>query len=490
MGKRTGAQMSGMTRFVSMAVLASTLASCGGGGSGGGNTGSAPAPAPAPTPAPTPTPTGTCALSTRQEWVEGAIREWYLFPETLPGTINRAAYANIDDFVDALTAAARAQNKDRFFTYVTSIAEENAYFSSGSTAGFGFRLQYDPSARRVYVVESFENAPALAAGIDRTDEITAIGTSSSALTNVTDLFAAGGSQAVVDALGPSTAGTTRTLRVSGPSGVRTLTVAKADYSLSAVSSRYGAKVLNDGGRQIGYINLRTFISSANQQLANAFADFRAKGITELVIDFRYNGGGLVSTAELMGDLLGRNRTASEVWSATTFRASKSSQNSTRLFQQRSDSIAPTKIAFITTGSSASASELVINSMLPYLGNNVALIGANSYGKPVGQIAIDRSACDDRLRVVAFSTRNSAGSDNYFNGLATVVPNTCRASDDYSKQLGDPAEASLKTALDFLAGRSCTPISGVQTAQAAGAGRRDPLVPIAPTAAQRETPGLF
>lgn len=482
--------MSKNMRLVSLAVLASLLASCGGGGggSGGGNTGFTPAPAPAP--APTPTPTSTCALSTRQDWVEGQIREWYLFPETLPATINRSAYANIDDFVDALTAGARAQNKDRFFTYVTSIAAENAFISSGSSAGFGFRVQYDASARRVYVVESFENTPALAAGIDRSDEIVAIGTTPSALTNVSDLFASGGTQAVVDALGPSTAGTTRTLRVTGPSGTRTLTVTKADYSLAPVSSRYGAKIINDGGRKVGYLNLRTFISSANQPLINAFADFRAQGVTELVIDFRYNGGGLVSTAELIGDLLGRNRVTSDVWSVTTFRPSRSSNNETRLFQPRSESVAPTKVAFITTGSSASASEMVINSMLPYLGNNVALIGANTFGKPVGQIAIDRSACDDRLRVVAFSTRNSAGSDNYFNGLASIVPNTCRAADDYSKPLGDPTETSLKTALDFLAGRSCTPISGVQTAQALSASRREPLMPEIPTAAQHETPGLF
>jgi C-terminal processing protease CtpA/Prc len=476
-----------VSRVVSLGVLASVLASCGGGGGSGSGAPIGTAPAPAPTPSPTPT--STCSLSARQQWVEGAIREWYLFPETLPATINPAAYSSIGSFVDALTAGARAQNKDRFFTYVTSIAEENAYFSSGATAGFGIRLQYDATARRVYVVESFENAPALAAGIDRTDEIVAIGTSASALTNVTDLFANGGTQAVVDALGPSTAGTSRTLRVTGPSGTRTLTVTKADYSLAAVSTRYGAKILNDGGRKIGYLNLRTFISSANQPLINAFADFRAQGVTDLVIDFRYNGGGLVATAELIGDLLGRNRVTSDVWSVTTFRPEKSSNNETRRFQPRSESVAPTKIAFITTGSSASASEMVINSMLPYLGNNVALIGANTYGKPVGQIAIDRSACDDRLRVVAFSTRNSAGSDNYFNGLASIVPNTCRAADDYSKPLGDPTETSLKTALDFLAGRSCTPISGVQTAQSVGA-RREPLVPNAPTAAQRETPGLF
>ena len=47
-------------------------------------------------------------------------------------------------------------------------------------------------------------------------------------------------------------------------------------------------------------------------------------------------------------------------------------------------------------------------MVPYLGSNMALVGANTYGKPVGQIAIDKTSCDDRFRVIAFATQNAAG----------------------------------------------------------------------------------
>jgi C-terminal processing protease CtpA/Prc len=474
-------------RWTALASATALLAGCGGGGGSGGTAVTPPAPAPTPAPTPPPT-TAACGLAARQAWVDGAIREWYLFPETLPATLNGASYATLQDYVDAMTATARAQNRDRFFTYVTSIAEENAYFSSGATAGFGIRLQYDTAARRVFVIEAFENAPALNAGIDRGDEITAIGTSASNLRSVADIMAAGGTDGVVDALGPSTAGVSRTVQVAGPSGTRTISIAKADYNLAAVSSRYGAKVIDDGGRKVGYINLRTFITSANQPLIDAFASFRTAGVTDLVIDFRYNGGGLVATAELMGDLLGRSRFTSDVFSQTTFRPEKASNNETRRFSPRGESVAPTRIAFITTGASASASELVVNAMLPYLGSNVALVGANSYGKPVGQIAVDRSACDDRLRVVAFSTRNAAGSADYYNGLASVVPKTCAAGDGFTRPLGDPNETSLRAALDFIAGKSCTPIATGQTGQSLRA--RGMLTPANPSAAQRETPGLF
>ncbi|PAX07173.1 S41 family peptidase [Sphingomonas lenta] len=478
------------SRSVSFLALLAVLTGCGGGGGGGSSTTTVAA---APAPAPTPAPSSTCSLRDRQDWAAAQLREWYLFPETLPASLDPSGYADVNDYVDALTATARSQRRDRFFTYVTSIREENAFFEQGSSAGFGVRLSYDTAGRRLVVSEAFEGTPALAAGIDRGTEILAIGTSSADLRSVADLFASGGPNAVSNALGPSTAGTARLLRVADASGTRDVTVAKADFALTPVSSRYGARILNDGGRQVGYLNLRTFIDTADGQLRNAFATFRAAGVTEVIVDFRYNGGGLVSIAELMGDLLGANRTSADVFSITAFRPEKSQFNETRFFSPQPQSIAPTKIAFIGTGSTASASELVINSFVPYLGQNVALVGTNTFGKPVGQIARDRAQCDDRLRVVAFATQNRDRQGNYYDGLATTVRATCRAGDDLNFPLGDPREASVRAALDFLGGRPCSTIASAAreaSVQAVGQGRRELLTPERPSVVQREVPGAF
>jgi carboxyl-terminal processing protease len=151
-----------------------------------------------------------------------------------------------------------------------------------------------------------------------------------------------------------------------------------------------------------------------------------------------------------------------------------------------------KIAFIGTPSSASASELVMNAAIPYLRANTALIGGNTFGKPVGQIALDRSACDDRLRVVAFRTENAERQGDYYTGLASKFSATCRAGDDVTRQLGDPQEASVRAALDFLGGRQCTPIasSGITAQGVREVEQRELLTPAAPTTAQREVPGLF
>ena len=436
------------------------------------------------------TTTSGCSLVERQNWAFAQLNEWYLFPETLPASLSPAPYANLDDYVDALTATARSQRRDRFFTYVTSIREENAFNTSGSSAGIGIRLATDATTKKAFVSEAFEGAPGLAAGLDRGTEIVAIGDNASSLRTVSDIITAEGTAGVTAALGPTTAGVTRTLRIANASGTATVSVTKADYALSPVSSRYGAQIIDDGGKRVGYLNLRTFISSADPQLRTAFNDFRAAGITEFIVDFRYNGGGLVSTADLLGDLLGGNRSTFDVFSQTTYRPEKSSRNSIKRFAPLAQSVSPVKIAFIGTGATASASELVINSFVPYLGTNVALIGANTFGKPVGQVALDRAACDDRLRAIAFSLRNSANSDAYYDGLATAVKASCAATDDVTKPLGSAQEASVRQALDFLAGKTCTPIATGQASLSLRASTPQLLRPEAPTVSQREVPGLF
>lgn len=474
------------------------LSACGGGGGNGGSTtGTATPPPTSVTPAPAPTPpppavAAGCSLRERQDFAGSIMNANYLFPETLPAD-RTPREPTVQEYLDRLTATARAQNKDRGFTFITSIAEENAFAQSGATAGFGIRLALE--GQRLLISEAFEGAPALAAGIDRGTEILAIGTTSANARLVSDILTAEGQAGLSAALGPADPGTTRFLRFRDAAGnTREASVAKANFALTPVSSRYGARIIDDGGKKVGYLNLRTFsVTTADPALRDAFAQFKAANVTEVVVDFRYNGGGLISIANLLGDLLGGNRSRSDVFSFTTFRPERAASNSTRFFAPQPQSIAPTKIAFIGTRASASASELVINAFVPYLRNRAALIGTNTFGKPVGQEAFDRPACDDRLRIVTFATQNAERKGDYFNGLASTVEASCQAGDDLTKPLGDPQEASTKTALDFLAGRSCTPISATAKSgeSLSAIGReRELFVPERPSVVQREVPGAF
>ena len=343
------------------------------------------------------------------------------------------------------------------------------------------------------MLEAFESGPAFAQGFDRGTEILAVNGTTTA-----SLLASGGPRAFSDALGSSNPGVTRSFTIRQPDGSeQTVSVIKSEFELDPISDRYGVKVIDNGGTPVGYINLRTFIvDDAGPQLRVAIDQFRQQGINQIILDFRYNGGGLVSVAELLGDLLGADKVGQE-FSRTIFRDSLSNNNATKLFDRQPEAIAATKIALIGTGSTASASELVGNAFIPYLGNNTALVGSNTYGKPVGQIARDRTECDDRLRVVAFRTVNAAGGGDYYTGLASVYPQTCGAPDDIFDQLGSPNEASVGTALGFLRGAACNAI-GQAGEPTASLDRRvrvrqveyETIMPSEPSAAQYRIPGLF
>ena len=107
-------------RNVLSATLAFSLVACGGGGNGGGGP---IAGGPTPTPTPTPT-TSACSVSARQDFALAVLNEWYLFPDLLDTTVSKSSHATVQSYIDALVAPARAQSKDRGFTYITSIEEE------------------------------------------------------------------------------------------------------------------------------------------------------------------------------------------------------------------------------------------------------------------------------------------------------------------------------------------------------------------------------
>ena len=165
----------------------------------------------------------------------------------------------------------------------------------------------------------------------------------------------------------------------------------------------------------------------------------------------------------------RNRATSDVFDYTTFRPEKSSNNATHYFQPQPQSIAPTRIAFIGTGGTASASELVINGLIPYLHANAALIGTNTYGKPVGQIALDRSvrrpAARDRLR----DPERRPARAPIIDGLATFVEASCQAGDDVDLPARRPARSLDPRGARFPRRPALQPgTSGGLTAQSVGA----------------------
>ncbi len=418
------------------------LAACGGKGAGTGSG--------------APVGGGSCGVESQKQFVLSAAREWYLFPELLPTSIDPAAYSTTTQFLDALTATARGQSRDRFFSYVTSIQTEQALLSSGESAGFGFSVLTRTATSQAFLAQVFEGSAAADAGFARGDELLAVGTSVATLQSVSTLLAT--PDGLTNAFGPSTAGTARTIRWRNVAGtVFEREVVKRAFTITPVPALQVQLIPRAGTTPIGHLTLRTFISTADAQLRAAFDTFRQNGVRDVIIDLRYNGGGLVSTAEVLLNLLGGTN-ATQVSYATQLNASKSGQAETIRFQQTAQTIPILRIAFITTGQSASASELVINSMAPYA--QVAVIGERSYGKPVGQFAFDVASCDFRLRLVAFRTVNSRGDGDYYTGLPSAAysaggDTSCAATDDLSRLPGNTAEGMTAEAVFWINNNRCT-----------------------------------
>jgi len=461
-------------RFVSgaLSALLVSIAGCGGGGGGGGDDEGTSA---------------ACAEPARKQFVLDVTRQWYLFPELLPSTVDAAGFPTAASLLDHLTATARAQRKDRFFSYLTTRSAENSLLGAGEFVGFGFRTRTDPVSRP-FVTEVFESSPAAEAGLQRGDEIVAVD-AGAGFVPVTQLLADG--DTISDALGPAEAGVRRGLRLLRDGNTRDAAVTKRTVTIDPVSSIYGALVLPlPGTTGVGYLNLRTYVATADSQLRDAFAQFRALGLDYFIVDLRYNGGGLVSTAEILGDLLGGDRSTADVQLRMVHSAAKAAENTTRNFQPVAQSVRPVRIAFLTTGATASASEINVNTMAPWV--EIAIVGEDTFGKPVGQLAFDLQGCEDRLRLVSFKLENARGQGDYYDGLAATLPFACAATDTLEQPLGSAAEGLTAAALAWLATGACTSIIPATTARAkpagASAAERYPL-PKQPSPAQFWLPGV-
>ncbi len=424
--------------LVALSTLMTLMAGCGGGGGGGTGSGT----------------DGPCGEATRKQWVLNVAREWYLFPDLLPASTDIAAYSTAEDLLDALTATARAQGKDRFFSYLTTKSAENSLLGEGQFVGFGFRSRTD-AGNRPFVLDVFEGSPAATAGLQRGDEVIAVDQGSGFVSVAQSL--ADGSTTFTDLLGAADAGVQRGLQVLRNGQILEMQLSKRTVTIDPVPDSFGTRVLPmTGTTGVGYLNLRSYISTADPQLRTAFQAFRAQDIRDFVIDLRYNGGGLVSTAELIGNLLGGDRTSLDTQYTIVHSTSKSGQNSTVRFQRQAESVRPVRIAFLTTAATASASEININAMHAWA--EVAIVGSDTYGKPVGQLAFDLgNACTDRLRLVSFKTVNANGVADYYAGLASSMTFACAADDTLGAPMGDPADGLTQAALQWINTGACASV---------------------------------
>jgi C-terminal processing protease CtpA/Prc len=338
---------------------------------------------------------------------------------------------------------------DRGFSYLTTPAAEEQFLANGTYFGFGLMLD-DRIEDELWVRGVFTQSPAAVAGLGRGDRILEIDGRT-----IAELEAIGG---VGQALGPSESGVTRSFLVRPASGGADQTV-PLTTSVVVIDAVPLHDVFDVDGEQVGYLLFHSFIDTAVPGLIAAFEDFQAAGITRLVIDVRYNGGGLLSLAASINDILGGwapdvamggPGNVGQVQYRFRFNSDNADRERDETFYADDLALPLETIVFITSDETASASELLINALGPY--RDVYVVGQRTYGKPVGQEARDFCGGSMRLRLVSFELVNVNEEGGYFEGL----PVDCEAADDLGAPLGSDLEASLATALAVATTGTCPP----------------------------------
>ncbi|MEL6868817.1 MAG: S41 family peptidase [Pseudomonadota bacterium] len=395
-----------------------------------------------------------CSATGQKQFVLDAMRDVYFWVDDLPADVDINAFNSPDELLAFLTSF---QPLDTF-SFINSAEADAAFFGEGQFVGFGFSSSRIASDE-IRFTRVFGGSPADLAGIERGQQLLAVDGRSVADIDANEGFG--------EAFGPAEEGVTRTLTVRNLDGTEfDADITKAVVTIDPVPQ---VRTFNFNSGTVGYLELATFISTASAPLDAAFADFNRLGITDLIVDLRYNGGGLVSIANDLGDYLGGAVSEGDVFSETLFNAANSASNSREFFDRLNQSMNLSRVVFITTGATASASELVINSMEPEV--EVTLVGTPTFGKPVGQVGI--VFCEQILRPTAFETVNNLGEGRYFGGL----PVDCPVADDVNFAVGSAEDPSTAAALTFLNTGSC-PVAASEGGVQKSAAQTAPFQPIA------------
>ena len=236
----------------------------------------------------------SCSVSSQNLYVRDVMLDLYLWRQNLPD-VNATAFPSPEAYLEAV----RYRELDSRFSYITSAASSNAFYSDSQFIGFGFSTSQTESELRVLQV--FPDSPASEAGLARGDRILEIDGRT-----VESLIASG---AIGTAFGPSDIGVSSTVLFRSREGTeRREQMTKRPVTIPTVSL---TRVYEVDGRRVGYLFFRNFVRPSVAALDEAFASLREAGVSELVLDLRYNGGGLVDVAVHLGSLIGGAVTAGQ-----------------------------------------------------------------------------------------------------------------------------------------------------------------------------------
>jgi hypothetical protein len=411
-------------------------------------------------------------------WLRSWTNDLYLWYSEVQdqNPANFASDASYFAVLKTTATTASGHPKDKFhFTYPTATWE--ALSQTGTQAGYGVDFVIlaatPPRSALVGYTEPLAPSTNAAANLARGAKVLTV--DGVDLVNATDQTSVNTLNA---GLTPQTVGESHTFSIldAGATMPRTVTLISANVTVTPVQNVHTISTAD--GSLVGYMLFNDHLATAEGELVNAFAQLQSAGITDLVLDIRYNGGGYLDIAsEVAYMIAGPTRTSGQTFELTQFNSKHPTvdpvtgatitpvgfHSTTQGFSTTSGQPLPTvnlaRVFVLTGPSTCSASESIVNSLR---GVNVQVIqvGSTTCGKPYGFYPADN--CGTTYFSIQFQGVNAMGFGDYPDGFTPANTVTaqgvslpgCSVADDFTHALGDSAEGLLASALSYRVNAVC------------------------------------
>jgi C-terminal processing protease CtpA/Prc len=387
------------------------------------------------------------------KWINDVMKEVYLWLAEMKTPI--ANTSDPEDYFESLLN----RPTDRFSVIYSDYQQLiNSLNGISLEAGYEFTLYRESSSNNNVVAEVTyikKKSPAESAGMRRGDYISRINGTQMTLENYRTVLG------LIDK--PHTLNTLRFNETSGGF------VAQPEISLTPVELAENPNFLDSvytvNGEKIGYVVYHFFApgpgnnsTEYDKEMDGIFAEFKTKGIQHLILDFRYNGGGFVSSAVNLASLIAPEVKATDIFSKTKYNSFlmqfDNLKNVQTPFRQKAENLGRilkgNRVYVLTSTRTASASELIINGLKPYM--DVFIIGDKTTGKNVGSVPFeDDENPNNKYGMLPIISRsfNSLDQSEYTNGF---LPNIeAKESSERLKPLGDVKELLLRKAIEQITG---------------------------------------
>ena len=385
-----------------------------------------------------------CTLNAEQQFARSYLNETYLWYPEIPNA-SPSLYSTVQNYFYALLTPAldsSGARKDRF-SFIASAADADS-LSTGANVGYGADWVRD-SAGRLRVTQVAPGSPASIAGLARGGEAVSL--------------ISGGGSLYPNVLGASITFSYRPTLTSPQRPVTLNAVALVDDPVPQ------SKVITiPSGQRVGYVLFNAHTQGAQDKLIDTLSGMAGAGLSTMVLDLRYNGGGFIYTALSLATMLSSPSNENKIFERLQFsdkRAQDTAQST--FFYTGALQFGETKYAakfalprlalprvyVLTTDNTCSASESVING-LRGVDVEVVLVGTTTCGKPYGFSRKDN--CGLAYYPIEFQGTNAKGFGDYASGMAA----TCTVADDLERPLGSTNEGLLSAALMHVATGSCAP----------------------------------